>query len=163
MNTLIVYDSQFGNTEQVAQAIAETLREYGQVQTVRVEHTHPLYLKDEDLLILACPTHLWGPTRAMRDLLDYLPIESLQSITVVCFDTRLDRATWMTGSAAELMTRKLRRRGVPHLLPFKSFFVQKSHGPLKSGELERAAAWARTLHEKSSADPALRVGEKDKV
>jgi flavodoxin len=159
MNTLIVYDSQFGNTEQVAQAIAETLREYGQVQTVRVEHTHPLYLENVDLLILACPTQLWRPTRAMGDLLDYLPIESLQNITVVCFDTRLDRATWMTGSAAERMTRKLRRRGIPHLLPPESFFVQEAHSPLKSGELERAAAWAHTLHEKSSADSALHVGE----
>ena len=88
-----------------------------------------------------------------------LPIESLHNITVVCFDTRFDRAAWMTGSAAELMTRKLRRRGVPHLLPSESFFVQESHGALKSGELERAAAWARTLHEKSSADTALHVGE----
>jgi flavorubredoxin len=29
MNTLIIYDSQFGNTERIAQAIADTLRAFG--------------------------------------------------------------------------------------------------------------------------------------
>ena len=89
MNTVVVYDSRFGNTEQLAQAIAETLREWGQVRTVRVEHAHPLGLQGVDLLILGCPTQQWRPTRAMRFLLDYSSPDSLSHLAIACFDTRL--------------------------------------------------------------------------
>ena len=37
MNTLVVYDSQYGNTERIAQTIASTLRAFGQAQAVRVD------------------------------------------------------------------------------------------------------------------------------
>jgi len=149
MNTFVIYDSEFGNTEQIAEAISDTLCEFGQVQTVRVQHTHPLDLDGVDLLILGCPTQRWRPTRAMRDLLEYIPAESLSRLEVACFDTRFDQSSLLTGSAAELMTRKLRKRGASHLLPAESFFVMGMHGPLKNGELERAVSWARTLYKKS--------------
>ncbi len=152
MNTVVVYDSQFGNTEQLAQTIAETLREWGQVHTVRVEHTHPLGLQGVDLLILGCPTQQWRPTRAMRFLLEYIPLESLSRLTVACFDTRLGQPQWMTGSAAGVMTKKLRKMGVSHLYPPESFLVKGMHGPLEGGELERAANWARMLREKVEED-----------
>ena len=79
MNTLVVYDSTFGNTAQVAEAIAHALQEHGRAQVVSVEHTHPLELEDVDLLILGCPTQGWRPTQAMRALLDYIPLEALKS------------------------------------------------------------------------------------
>jgi flavodoxin len=151
MNTVVVYDSQFGNTEQLAQTIAETLRECGQVRTVRVEHTHPLGLQGVDLLILGCPTQQWRPTQAMRFLLEYIPLESLSRLAVACFDTRLGQPQWMTGSAARVMTKKLRKMGISHLYPPESFLVKGMHGPLESGEVERAANWARMLREKVEA------------
>ena len=158
MNTVVVYDSQFGNTEQLAQTIAETLREWGQVRTVRVEHAHPLGLQGVDLLILGCPTQNMRPTRAMRFLLEsipffleYIPLESLSRLTVACFDTRLGQPRWMTGSAAGVMTKKMRKMGVSHLFPPESFLVKGMHGPLQSGEVERAANWARMLREKVEA------------
>ena len=151
MNTVVVYDSQFGNTEQLAQTIAGTLREWGQVRTVRVEHTHPLGLQGVDLLLLGCPTQQWRPTRAMRSLLAYLPRESLSRLAVACFDTRLGQPQWMTGSAAGVMTKTLRKMGVSHLFPPESFLVKGMQGPLDSGEVERAAQWARMLREKVEA------------
>ena len=152
MNTVVVYDSQFGNTEQIAKTIAETLREWGQVHTVRVEHTHPLGLQGVDLLILGYPTQQWRPTQAMRFLLEYIPHESLSRLAVACFDTRLGQPQWMTGSAAGVMTKKLRKMGVSHLYPPESFLVKGMHGPLENGELERAANWARMLREKIQED-----------
>ncbi|MGB8346878.1 MAG: flavodoxin domain-containing protein [Ktedonobacteraceae bacterium] len=152
MNTFVVYDSTFGNTKQVAEAIANALREYGSVEVVSVEHTHPLALEGVDVLILGCPTQGWRPTQAMRDLLEYIPTESLQRLNIACFDTRFDRSAMVTGSAAKLMARKLSKRGALHLLPTESFFVEGTHGPLKSGELEQAANWANLIHESVSAD-----------
>lgn len=37
MNTLVIYDSHYGNTERVAQIIADTLRPFGQARAVRVD------------------------------------------------------------------------------------------------------------------------------
>ena len=153
MNTVIAYDSLFGNTEQVVLTIADALREYGQVQTVRVEHTHPLYVQEVDLLILGCPTQKWGTTPAMSALLEYIPAEALKRLAVACFDTRLDEPQWVTGSAAERMTSKLRKRGASHLFPPESFLVKGTHGPLEDGELERAAHWAAKLREQVEVRP----------
>ena len=155
MNTLVIYDSEFGNTEQIAEAISNTLCEFGRVQTVRVQHTHPLNLDGVDLLILGSPTQGWRPTVAMRSLLEYIPTEALSRLEIACFDTRIDMSTWLTGSAAELMTRKLHKRDASHLLPAVSFLVTGMHGPLKTGELERAVNWARSLYKKSDVEQVV--------
>ena len=147
MKTVVVYDSGFGNTEQVAQAIAQVLHAYGQVQTVRVEHTHPLELQGVDLLLFGCPTQKWNATPAMRSLIDHSSRASLNLLAVACFDTRFDKPKWMTGSAAERLVKQLREKGVTRLFPPESFLVEGTQGPLKSGELERAARWAQKLHE----------------
>jgi flavodoxin len=152
MNALVVYDSAFGNTEEIANAIANTLGEYGRVETVSVEHTHPLELNNVDVLVLGCPTQRWRPTRAMLDLLEYIPADVLGQLTVACFDTRFDRSSKLTGSAAALMAKKLHKRGVLQLLPPESFFVEGMRGPLESGEVERASKWARFIHERAAKD-----------
>jgi flavodoxin len=140
-----------GNTEQIVQTIAKTLGEFGQVHTVRVQHTHPLGLRGVDLLILGCPTQRWGPPRAMRFLLEYISPQALDSLAVACFDTRFGLPRWMTGSAAEVMIKKLRKMGVSHLFLPESFLVKGTRGPLKGGELERAANWAQGLREQVEA------------
>ncbi len=158
MNTLIVYDSQFGNTEHIVQAIAGALSEYGKVRTVRAEHTHPLELEGVDLLLLGCPTQAWNASPVMRSFLDYTTSETLGNVTVACFDTRFDRSPLITGSAARKMTNRLHKLGVRHLLPRESFFVESAQGPLKSGEVVRAADWARRLHILYEADRAAVTG-----
>ena len=66
MNTLVVYNSQFGNTERIAQAIADTLRAFGQAQAVRVNPARPIELQGVDMLILGCPTQGFRPSPAMQ-------------------------------------------------------------------------------------------------
>jgi flavodoxin len=152
MNTFIVYDSTFGNTRQVAEAVANALREFGQVRIVAVEHTHLLELENVDVLILGSPTQGWRPTPAIRDLLEYIPAEALNRLTIACFDTRFDRSTMITGSAAKQMAKRLHKRGASHLLPPKSFFVEKTHGPLRTGELEEAVKWSHVIRYIVDAD-----------
>jgi flavodoxin len=148
MNTVVVYDSAFGNTEQIAQAIAQALRAYGQVRTVRVEHTHPLELQGVDLLMVGCPTQKWGATPAMRSMLDSISPTALSRLAIACFDTRLDKPKWVTGSVAQRLDKQLREKGVTRLFPPESFLVKGTQGPLAGGEEERAASWARMLHER---------------
>ncbi len=149
MNALVIYDSQFGNTERVAQAIAGMLSEFGQARAVRVDPTQPVERQGVDLLILGCPTQGWRPTPAMQSFLENVSPASLSGLAVACFDTRFQRPRWMTGSAAKVMDRKLREKGALPVLPPESFFVTGTQGPLVDRELDRAASWARKLREKS--------------
>jgi flavodoxin I len=148
MNTLVVYDSQYGNTERVAQSIAEALRAFGQVRTVRAGVAPLVELGEVDALILGCPTQGWRPTKATHDYLANTPAASLRRLAVACFDTRFHKPRWLTGSAAAVLVKKLQQVGVKTIMPPESFFVLHTEGPLEPGELERATAWANTIANK---------------
>ncbi|HEU5370366.1 MAG TPA: flavodoxin family protein [Ktedonobacterales bacterium] len=151
MKALVVYDSQYGNTEQIAKAIADTLRALGDVQVVRVNPAHPLDLQGVDLLLVGSPTQGWQPTKAMQDLLANLSPDQLRGVAIACFDTRFQKPRWMTGSAARVMANKFRRMSISPILLPESFFVEQTEGPLRTGELSRAATWARTVLDKVQA------------
>jgi flavodoxin I len=178
MNTVVVYDSLFGNTERIAQAIADTLRGFGQVQAVRIEPSqpdelqrqallrqyratdvslepaHPVELQGVDMLIIGCPTQAFKSTPAMQSFLENVSTASLSGLAVACFDTRV-RGPF--GSAARAMAKRLQTMGVSLLLPPESFFVKGMQGPLRNGEVDRAATWARMLFKKAEASqPAMR-------
>jgi flavodoxin len=148
MNTLVVYDSQFGNTERIAQSIASTLSEFGQARAASVGQVRPGELQGVDTLILGCPTQGFRPTPAMQSFLGNIPREALSGLAVACFDTRFRGALWKH-SAAPRMARQLRAMGVDPLVPPESFFVKamKKEGPLLAGEVERATRWADLLSE----------------
>ena len=152
MNTVVVYDSQFGNTERIAQAIADTLRAFGQAQAVRVNPARPIELQGVDMLILGCPTQGFRPSPAMQSFLGNVSYQSLSGLAVAYFDTRFRGGFWKH-SAAPRMAGQLRTMGVEPLVPPESFFVKamKKEGPLIAGEMERAATWARMLGEKYEA------------
>lgn len=153
MKALVVYDSQYGNTERIAQAIAEALRATGEAQAMRVSAMRPEDLSGRDLLILGCPTQGWRPTPATQALLRSLSAGQLRGIGVACFDTRFQKPRWLTGSAAVVMGKRLAELGVSLLKPPESFFVQGTEGPLLNGELERAARWASALAPRSQPQP----------
>jgi len=158
MNTLVIYDSQFGNTEQIAQAIVGSLRAFGQAQAVRVDPAHPLELQGVDLLMLGSPTQGFRPTPGMQSWLGNVSSQSLNGLAVACFDTRFRGRLWKS-SAAPRMARQLRTMGVEPIVPPESFFVKamKKEGPLLAGEEERAATWARMIFTKAEAShPAMR-------
>lgn len=158
MNTLILYDSQYGNTEQIAQAVAATLGSLGSVHTERVDKAGRLDLRELDLLVLGCPTQKWQPTPAMQSFLANLSPAALNGLVFACFDTRFHKPRWLTGSAARSMTKQLNKMGLLLLGPAESFFVQGQEGPLEAGELERAEIWALKLHDKIE-QPAVRIYE----
>ena len=141
MNTLVVYDSQFGNTERIAQTLAETLRAFGSVRVARVDPAHLVELQGVDLLILGSPTQGFRPTLAIQSFLAKVSDEQLRGLAVACFDTRF-RGFLMKRSAAPYMVKQMRRIGVEPLVQPESFFVTGKEGPLVAGEVERAARWA---------------------
>lgn len=144
MNTLVVYDSQYGNTERIAQTIAETLRPLGRAQVIRADPARS-DLADVDMLFVGSPTQGWRPTLLTQEFLRAIASEQARGLAIACFDTRFQKPRWMTGSAARSMERMLREKGLTLSVPPESFFVAGTEGPLLRGELERANAWAQAL------------------
>ena len=155
MNTLVVYDSQYGNTERIAQAIADALRAFGQAKAVRVDPARPVSLQGVDLLILGSPTQGLKPTPAIQSFLETVSFPPFHGPAVACFDTRFRGFMWKS-SAAPHMASQLRARGMDLLIPPESFFVKfmRAEGPLLDGQVERAASWAQLLHDTYEASTA---------
>lgn len=147
MRSLVVYDSQFGNTERVAQVIAKVLDEFGPARAAHVHETASTQLRDVELLLLGCPTQAWNATSAMRTFIERLPIEVLRAPKVVCFDTRMHVPRWMARFAGPQLAKQLKKLGVMPVASTEGFFVKEREGPLEDGEVQRAAAWARQVAE----------------
>ena len=153
MKTLIVYDSVFGNTEQVALAIGNSLGSGEDVGTCRVSDIKPEQLNGLGLLIVGSPTRGFKPTEAITNLLNKIPADGLKGVQVTAFDTRISPAdvnsrllkimVRLFGYAAKPIADKLEKKGGTLIIPPEGFFVKDSEGPLKDGELERAADWAK--------------------
>ncbi|MCK5042745.1 MAG: flavodoxin family protein [Candidatus Aenigmarchaeota archaeon] len=147
MNALIVYDSKFGNTEKIAEAIAEKLNSYGQAKTVLANKADPQELGDTDILIIGSPTQAWRPTIPIQSFIKNIPEETLNKIHVAGFDTRFKKTRLLTGSAARIITKRLEKKGADIIIPPESFFVSGMEGPLIEGEEKRASEWAKTIAE----------------
>ena len=145
MKTLIVYDSQYGNTELVARAIEAALSGIGETHAIRVEAMRPDSLDGVNLLILGSPIQGWRPTMAMQTLLQSLTRERLRGVSAACFDTRISHPRWLSGSAAKIMVRQLQALGAVIVAPPEGFYVEGREGPLAKGEEARAADWAVAL------------------
>lgn len=151
MNTLIIYDSTFGNTAQIAQAMADKLGEHGTARIALTNEAGLTDVKDIDLLLVGGPTQRHGSSPNMRTFLKSLPRRSLQGVYAGTFDTRYHMSAWKSGSAAHEITSRLRRTGVKIIAEPESFFVVEREGPLEEGELERAARWGEEIYQQIEA------------
>lgn len=157
MKALVIHDSLFGNTAQVAEAIAVALREGGAVDVALTDEVGPSKLLDADLLVVGGPTQHQSASPLMRDWLDNVVRSDVEDKLVAAFDTRYEMHPWVSGSAARFIARRLRRMGGLLIAPAESFFVVDREGPLKDGELERATDWGRALlAEYRSRNPRMR-------
>jgi flavodoxin len=149
MNALVLYESRFGNTERIAEAVALALQEAIPTRLAAVEEVTDCVetLRGVDLLVVGGPTHSHGISQRLQDAVACLDEHSLDGIRVAAFDTRIPGPRLMTGSAAVRLARLLRRRGGWLVVPPVNFIVEGREGPLGSGELEHARAWAtEVLH-----------------
>jgi flavodoxin I len=144
MKILILYDSVHGNTEKIAQAIGGALE--GEVKVARVGQVSPSELTTFDLVVIGSPTHGGRPTEAITGLLDQLAASALQGVKVAAFDTRIP-AKWVRifGYAGPRIADSLKGKGATLVAPAEGFIVKGTEGPLKDGQLERAARWAQGL------------------
>jgi flavodoxin len=145
MKTLVVYDSVYGNTEIIARAVGDAIP--GEVQVLRVGQVNVGDLENVDLLILGAPTHGSLPSEAAQALVEKIGPPAREGARLATFDTRL---TWgfleRWGFAAPKMADALREKGWTIAGEPGGFFVKGlKKGPLKRGEAERAAHWAKEV------------------
>jgi hypothetical protein len=159
---LVVFESMFGNTEAVAQAVADGLSSVMDAHVADVALA-PSALDDIDLLVVGAPTHAFGLSRprtradavrrgahvdaargkGVREWIAMIDRSSVGATIATAFDTRV-RSPRLPGSAARAARRRLRRLGF-RVLPTSSFWVTGTPGPLAEGELERAHRWGEQL------------------
>ena len=146
MKTLVVYDSVYGNTERLARAIADALGPAGRVTVLRAGEANPTEVAPGDLLIIGSPTQGGKPTQAVQDFLGRIPAKALEGVRVTSFDTRMKNIiTPLFGYAAGRIGEAPKSRGGQVAAPAEGFLVKHREGPLKEGELERAARWANDI------------------
>ena len=158
MKALVIYDTFFGNTQQIAESIGAALGEAlgagAEVHTLRVTDVHPEHLAGVGLLIVGSPTRAFKPSPATTAWLKALPADSLKGVQVAAFDTRIPVESApgflrvmvkLFGYADKPMADKLQKMGGVLAAPTERFFVTDSEGPLKDGELARAAEWAKQI------------------
>ena len=153
----------YGNTMEVARAIALGARSVLETDTVEVGEAPSKIDSDVSLILVGGPTHAFGMTRpstredakegkyaeeftgefvstghGIREWLDTVSIPKGTSFAT--FDTRIVKPH-VPGSAAAGAAKRLRKMKLRQAMDPESFWVEGATGPLTEGELERAERW----------------------
>lgn len=144
MKVLVVFDSVYGNTEEIAKSMGDAIGD--DTKVVKAENSGPNDLESVELLIAGSPTYGGRPTPKMKEFLDNISSVSLKDVKIATFDTRAP-ATWVKifGFAAGKIEKRLKSRGGKPVIKPEGFFVSGTKGPLVEGEYERAAKWAQDI------------------
>ena len=149
MNSLVIYDSYFGNTKKISQAITKELN----AKLIKVKDFKEKDLEGIDLLVLGSPTRAFSPSDGVKKFLREMP--NMDGFKVAVFDTRIDGEkapsailrffVKIFGYASKPMLKKLERKGGERVSEPEGFYVKDIEGPLEEGELERAKKWANEI------------------
>ena len=159
MNTLIIIESYFGNTLQIAHAIADALPN-AQIQSF--DEAPDVIPDDINLLLLGAPTHeaalptpksrQLAATRSanriqpppQRGLAEWAKYATIPARTrTITFDTSAGRFATLFGCAAKAAAKQLRARGFQ--VERGPSFTVTAGDVLVAGQQEQAAQWAASL------------------
>ena len=149
MNILVVYGSQYGNTQRIAQAMAATLRQEHAVRVVQAAVVSDVTGDDVDLLFVGAPTQMRGLRLLAKPFLDGLEDRGFQGTPAAAFDTRLDLGAQTLES--EVIAGRLEAAGCRLVAKPQSFLVVGLEGPLAAGEEARAGRWALAVARAATA------------
>lgn len=171
MRALVVYESMYGNTRRLAEAITRGMGRVIPAQRANVNHVRAGDLEGVDLLVVGGPTHAHGMSRAatrtaaVAGASAALPLDADARGTGVrewaagvetaatrfaAFGSRMDKPKWITGSAAAQLGHLLQGRGLTAVMPAEDFLVDGATR-LPESEIERAEAWGAELAQSASA------------
>jgi hypothetical protein len=159
MHAVVVFESLWGNTEQVAREIAGGIG--GDTQVWEASSAPDSLGPDVTLVVVGGPTHAFSmstastresarqqgahrvPSRGIREWIqEQTPAD--RAVTVATFDTRTVSPR-LPGSAAKKAMKRLVALGFRPVAKPESFGVHGYGGPVAEGELERARRWGADL------------------
>lgn len=85
----VVFESRYGNTQRMAESIAEGIREAGMVE-VFIKELREVNFNDVpfyDAILIVSPNHIGGPTRGIKGFIDKLGELKLGEKKYTVFDT----------------------------------------------------------------------------
>jgi hypothetical protein len=185
MHVVVLFESLFGNTHEVAEAIADGARTAdpaAEVACVRVAEADLEKIRAADLLVVGGPTHIRGMTSGLsrkmglsaeekKDEAEQHEIEpGAEGPGVRDWFADLPKAAKgskaaafdtrgdarMAGGAAHGIARRLRSHGYELVAEPEGFIIEGTEGPLRAGESDRARAWGPTWFSRSPADRSAR-------
>lgn len=145
MKALVVYDSNYGNTQMIANAIAKQLG----TKAVNVADFSKEDLKEIELLVVGSPINAWGPTAKIKKFLNNLTDGDLDEVKVAAFDTRVK--LFIHGDAAKKISKGLKKAGGKVIARPQGFIVEGTEGPLGQGEADKAIDWAKAIKDSSAS------------
>jgi len=125
MNVPVVFDTVYGNTEQLGRAIAGAVGSGFSVRLERSDRFRRIDAQGIELLIVSGPTHRQRMSMTLKAVLEGTPRGALKGVKVAAFDTRYRMNTWLSGSAARRISRHLRKLGARLVVPPESFFMER--------------------------------------
>jgi flavodoxin len=139
MSSLVLFDSNYGNTKIIADTIAAKLG----TAAVSVAGLDPFSLAGVDLLVVGSPIIGWKPSERMQAFLANLGEGTLRGVKAAAFDTRV--RLFIHGDAAGKISHALEKAGARIVARPHGFIVDGRQGPLAHGEVDKAAAWAGAI------------------
>jgi len=177
MRAVVVYESMYGNTREVAEAIGGGLGTSLDVLVLPVSQVSPEAVAEAGLVVVGGPTHAHGMSRAgtrkaaveaadkpaspLRaepgalgpGLRDWFGSLGQHPVKAAAFDTRLHAPAALTGRAAKGVARSLRAHGFQMVAEPESFLVTRQDR-LEPQETARARAWGARLAASITPSPA---------
>ena len=145
MKGIVAYDSVYGNTKQVAEAIAEQIKADGHTAEVLSLKGGGARHIEADFMFVGSPTRMGRPTRSAKAFLDGLDVAYWKSRPIVAFDTvgplpkdEEKREKWLARiekSAATRMQELAKDRGMNAHPEVLHVAVTGFKGPLASDAL----------------------------
>lgn len=159
MRAIVVYESHWGNTAEVARAIAEGIGP--DALALNTDEATASIVADADLVVAGAPIMAFGlPSDTMiqnagkdpkapapadishpslRSWLEGLPPSRAAAAS---FETKL---RWSPGGATGAIDEHFHAAGFRTVAKGQKFWVSTMYGPLRDGEVERARAWGSEL------------------
>ena len=172
MGAVVVYESLWGNTAAVAQAIAEGLGP--EARAITTDEATEAVVAKADLIVAGAPVIAFGlasersregiargeadaptpPDVSHPSLRTWLAGLPAGHGAAAAFETRI---WWPPRGATGTIERGLRKAGYAPVAKAARFVVEGKYGPLREGELDRARAWGRQVAA-AAARPAPEAG-----
>jgi flavorubredoxin len=148
MKAVVIYESRFGATRAVAEAIGRGLAAAGadvRVADVRVAADGIELIRDADLVVVGSPTHgRTIPRGSAFGVRRWLQVADFDGRYGAAFGTRFEVSGLLAGSAARAIARRM-DRGYAILVDRPHDFLVQRDGRLTEHELDHAYEWGRVL------------------